>query len=167
MTTSRADRAASPELFRRLMSRFASGITVLTTVDGAKRPHGMTVSAFSSVSLDPPLVLVCVDRAASMLQVLDASAHFAVNILSREQEAISRRFSVEEMELRFDGIGHSLGTTGAPVLHEALAILECRRVARHDAGDHVIFIGQVVAGEMRTAARPLVYYAGEYGRVEA
>ena len=130
------------------------------------RAHGLTVSAFCSVSLDPPLILVCVDRNASMLNLLQSAEFFTVNILSREQESISRRFSVEEMELRFDGIGFSLGAFGTPALHDALAIIECRRVAFHRAGDHVIFIGEVVAGTVSEVARPLVYYAGEYGRVE-
>ncbi|MBC7895019.1 MAG: flavin reductase family protein [Cytophagaceae bacterium] len=158
--------ALTPDQFRQLMSRFASGITVLTAVDAHLRPHGMTVSAFSSLSLDPPLVLVCVDRSATMLDVLDASSHFAVNILAEGQEALSRRFSLEEMELRFEGVGHSTGIAGLPVLHGALATLECRRSARHDAGDHAIFIGEVVGGTLDPAARPLVYYAGAYGRVE-
>lgn len=166
MTASHADMALTPDQFRQLMSRFASGITVLTAVDARQRPHGMTVSAFSSLSLDPPLVLVCVDRSASMLDVLDAATHFAVNILAEGQEALSRRFSLEEMELRFEGVGHSSGIGGVPVLHGALATLECRRMARHDAGDHAIFIGEVMGGTLDQAARPLVYYAGAYGRVE-
>ena len=166
MTAPHADKALTSNEFRQLMSRFASGITVLTAVDGRARPHGMTVSAFSSLSLDPPLVLVCVDRSATMLDVLDAATHFAVNILAEGQESVSRRFSLEEMELRFEGVGNSPGIGGVPVLHGALATLECRRSARHDAGDHAIFIGEVVGGTLDPAGRPLVYYAGAYGRVE-
>lgn len=166
MTAPHASKALTPDQFRQLMSRFASGITVLTTVDGRGRPHGMTVSAFASLSLEPPLVLACVDRSATMLDVLDIATHFAVNILAEGQEGLSRRFSLEEMELRFEGVGHSSGIGGVPVLRAALATLECRRSARHDAGDHAIFIGEVVGGMLDSAARPLVYYAGAYGRVE-
>ena len=158
--------AVSADLFRQLLARFASGITVLTTVDARQRAHGMTVSAFTSLSLNPPLVLVCVDRAASMLTVLDAASHFAVNILAQGQDALSRRFSREEMVRRFDGIGYSLGAGGVPVLHDALAVAECRRTARYDAGDHAIFIGEVVAGTMSQGTRPLIYFAGSYERLE-
>lgn len=166
MTAPHAEKALTPDQFRQLMSRFASGITVLTAVDARLRSHGMTVSAFSSLSLDPPLVLVCVDRSATMLEVLDVATHFAVNILAEDQEGLSRRFSLEEMELRFEGVAHSSGMGGVPVLAGALATLECRRAGRHDAGDHAIFIGEVVGGSLDAAARPLLYYAGAYGRVE-
>lgn len=166
MTAPQADKALTPDQFRQLLGRFASGITVLTTVDARGRPHGMTVSAFSSLSLDPPLILVCVDRAATMLDVLDTGTHFAVNVLAEGQENLSRRFSLEEMELRFEGVAHSSGIGGVPVLHGALVTLECRRSARHDAGDHAIFVGEVVGGTLDPAARPLLYYAGAYGRVE-
>src|SRR5262245_39071569 len=102
MTASPADRALTPDQFRQLMSRSATVTTSLTAVHPSHPSHGMTVSAFSPLSLEPPLVLVCVDRSASMLEVLDAATHFAVNILAEGQESLSRRFSLEEMELRFE-----------------------------------------------------------------
>lgn len=166
MTAPDAERAVSPDVFRHLMSRFASGVTVVTTVDLAHRPHGMTVSAFCSLSLEPPLVLLCVDRAAGMIDVIDAATHFAVSILAEDQEGLSRRFALEEMELRFEGVRYDPGLGGAPRIHGAVAVVECRRTGRFDAGDHAIFIGEVVAGHVDPAARPLVYYAGTYGRVE-
>ena len=157
--------AVTPEQFRLLLGRFATGVTVLTTGDATHRPHGMTVTAFSSVSLDPPLVLACVDRAASMLSVLDAASHFAVNVLAAHQEDLSRRFAIEEMELRFDGVEWSKGAGGAPVLRESHASIECRRHSRIEAGDHVIFVGEVVGGRVDPDTRPLVYHTGTYGRV--
>jgi flavin reductase (DIM6/NTAB) family NADH-FMN oxidoreductase RutF len=166
MTTSEAGKAVTRDLFRSLLSRFASGVTVVTTVDERERAHGMTVSAFASLSLDPPLVLLCVDHAASMFGVLDAATHFAVNILAEDQAALSRRFSDEAMELRFDGIAWSPGTGGVPVLAGTAAAIECRRHAKHDAGDHAIFIGEVVGGSAEGGRRPLVYFRGTYGRLE-
>lgn len=159
-----APRGVTPGLFRTLMGRFASGVTVVTTMDERQRPHGMTVSAFSSLSLDPPLVLVCVDRAASMLGVLEASHHFAVNILADRQEALSRRFSDEAMELRFEGVDHRPGVSGAPVIESAHAVIECRRHSRYDVGDHCIFVGEVVAGHVAAEGGPLVFHRGAYGR---
>jgi flavin reductase (DIM6/NTAB) family NADH-FMN oxidoreductase RutF len=152
--------------FRSLMSRFASGVTVVTTVDDRRRAHGMTVTAFSSLSLDPPLVLICVDRAASMLEVLDTAGFFAVNILSDSQGRLSRQFSREEMELRFEGVPFHAGATSAPLIDGAHAVIECRRHARHDVGDHTIFVGLVVSGELNDTTAPLVFHRGIYGRLE-
>ena len=165
MTTSPGGQAASSELFRALLGRFASGVTVVTTLDAEGRAHGMTVSAFSALSLEPPLVLVCVAHAASMLGVLDAATHFAVNILSEEQEALSRRFADEAMELRFDGVEYARGAGGVPVLAHTVATIACRRHDRHDVGDHAIFIGEVVEGRVDGDRRPLVYHRGAYGRL--
>ncbi|MGQ0646905.1 MAG: flavin reductase family protein [Gemmatimonadaceae bacterium] len=166
MTASPADRALSPDQFRALMSRFASGVTVVTTLDGRGRAHGMTVSAFASLSLEPPLVLVCVDRNASMFEVLDVIPYFAVNILAEDQEALSRRFSDEEMELRFEGVAYSSGIAGVPLLAGTAANVECRRVARYDAGDHGVFVAEVAGGASVNDRYPLVYFRGSYGRLE-
>jgi len=153
-----------PDSFRSVLGRFASGVTVVTAVDGAGREHGMTVSAFCSLSLDPPLVLVCIDHDASMHELLHETSHFAVNILSSRQEALSRRFSHPEAD-RFDGIGYTRGASGVPILDDVLAWLECRIVARHAAGDHTIVIGQAEAGET-SGDRPLLYYRGGYAALE-
>ncbi len=152
------------DTFRAVLGRFASGVTVVTTRDGAERDHGLTVSAFSSLSLDPPLVLVCIDQCSSLHPVLGEAAHFAVNILASGQEALSRRFS-GIVGNRFDGIGYTRGLTGVALLDDALAYVECRVARRHDEGDHTIFIGEVEAAETRSG-HPLLYYRGGYATLE-
>ncbi len=152
------------DLFRAVLGRFASGITVITTRDAAGVPHGMTVSAFSSLSLDPPLVLACVAANATMRPVLDGTDAFGVNILCDAQEAISRRFA-GPVDDRFGGIGYSEGRLGAPILDDVLAWLQCRVVARHPAGDHVILVGEVADAGAREG-RPLLYYRGGYATLE-
>ncbi len=121
--------------FRSTLGRFATGVTVLTARDATGRDHGMTVSAFCSVSLDPPRVLCCVERSADMYPVIQGVSHFAVNILTTAQEAISRRFA-EERDDRFDGLGYARGVTGSVLLDDTLAYLECAVAARYDGGDH-------------------------------
>ena len=152
------------DLFRAVMGRFASGITVITarSTDGA--PHGMTVSAFSSLSLDPPLVLVCVGTEATMAPLLAEATAFGVNILGDGQEALSRRFA-GKLDDRFAGIGYTDGLLGAPILDEVLAWMQCRIVARHPAGDHVILVGQVEQADVRDG-KPLLYYRGGYASLE-
>lgn len=152
-----------PALFRSVLGRFATGVTVVTARDADGRDHGMTVSAFSSVSLDPPLVLCCIEHEAAMHPVLERTETFAVNILSASQEALSRRFSERELE-RFDGIGYERAQDGAPLLDGVLAYLECRTVARHEAGDHTIVIGEVENAEAYGGA-PLLYYRGGYNQL--
>jgi flavin reductase (DIM6/NTAB) family NADH-FMN oxidoreductase RutF len=152
------------DLFRAVLGRFASGITVITASDEAATPHGMTVSAFSSLSLAPPLILVCVANDATMAPLLARASSFAVNMLSDGQEALSRRFA-GKLDDRFAGVGYRLGEQGNPVLDDVLAWLECRIVARHPAGDHVIVVGQVDdAGVLD--GRPLLYYRGGYAQLE-
>jgi flavin reductase (DIM6/NTAB) family NADH-FMN oxidoreductase RutF len=153
-----------PDAFRSILGRFATGVTVVTTCDANGEDHGMTVSAFGSVSLVPPLVLVCIDHAASMYPAMEVATHFAVNILSAGQEALSRRFASQEPN-RFDGVGYVRGQTGAALLDDVLASLECRLVDRHTAGDHTIFIGEVEAATSRSE-RPLLYYRGGYAQLE-
>ena len=155
--------AIDPDEFRAVLGRFASGVTILTARAGDV-DHGMTVSAFCSVSLQPPLVLACVDRAADMSAIIGKSRHFGVSILAEGQEALSRRFS-ELPAGRFDGIGYTRGESGVILVDDALAHLECRRVASHEAGDHVIHIGEV---ERATSAQggPLLYYRGGYAQIE-
>jgi flavin reductase (DIM6/NTAB) family NADH-FMN oxidoreductase RutF len=154
-----------PDSFRSVLGRFASGITVVTTRDGEGRDVGMTVSAFCSVSLDPPLVQVCVDHAASLYAALVVSTRYGVSILAAEQEALSRRFATAESTRRFDGIGYRRGESGVLLLDDALAHLECRIVASHDTGDHTMFVGEVESATARNA-RPLLYYRGGYAQLE-
>ena len=154
-----------PDSFRSVLGRFASGITVVTTRDAEQRDVGMTVSAFCSVSLSPPLVLMCVDREASMFGVLRESGHFVVNILSSTQEAISRRFADVDDSERFEGIGYHAGRRGAAILDDVITYLECELVGCEEAGDHGIFIGRVDNAVILDGS-PLLYYRSGYARLE-
>ena len=154
-----------PDSFRSVLGRFASGITVITTVDADGHDVGMTASAFCSVSLLPPLVQACVDRTASMFQALQRAERFGVNVLAAEQEALSRRFAAVESSHRFEGIGYSRGENGVVLLDDALAHIECRMVSRVEAGDHMLFVGEVERATARDA-RPLLYYRGGYAQLE-
>jgi flavin reductase (DIM6/NTAB) family NADH-FMN oxidoreductase RutF len=153
-----------PATFRAALGRFASGITIITARDAEGRDVGMTLSAFSSLSLDPPLILVCVDHAASMAPVLATATVFAVNILSEDQEPLSRRFAKREID-RFDGVDFARGQTGVALLSGTLAHLECRAATRHVAGDHTILIGEVLSTDVHEG-NPLLYYRGGYGRFD-
>ncbi len=149
-----------PALFRSILGHFATGVTIVTARDDDLRDHGMTASAFCSLSLDPPLVLACVERTTEMYRVLSTVTQFAVNVLREDQEALSRRFA-EIMDDRFEGIGFDRGLTGAPLLHDVVATLECRLRDRLPGGDHQIFVGEVISGEV-LGGRPLIYYRGGY-----
>lgn len=147
--------------FQAVMSAFASGVTVVTTVDGAGRPAGLTVSAFSSLSLDPPLCLVCIDRRSPALAAVQASRRFAVNILGDGQQDLSVRFS-SRVEDRFADIAWQAGpATGCPVLPDALAWMECELTGVCAGGDHDILLGLLV-GTKRNEGKPLVYWNRGY-----
>jgi flavin reductase (DIM6/NTAB) family NADH-FMN oxidoreductase RutF len=150
--------------FRSALSRFASGVTVVTTKDEAGKLHGITVSAFSSVSLDPPLVLVCIERSAGSHQVFQQSGVFVVNILSSEQRDLSERFASQIPE-RFEGVVMTLNIDGIPVLSNCLANLECRVKLTADGGDHSVFIGEVESSTVREGD-PLIYFRGDYRNLE-
>ena len=152
------------DTFRAALGRFASGISVVTARDEKDRDHGMTVSAFCSVSLEPAYVLVCIGHDASMHDLMMSAEHVGISVLSNEQEALSRRFADPESD-RFDGIGYTRGEHGVALLDDALVHLECDVIARHEAGDHTI----VVCAVERAAAfdgRPLLYYRGGYAQLE-
>jgi flavin reductase (DIM6/NTAB) family NADH-FMN oxidoreductase RutF len=153
-----------PDAFRAVMGRFASGVTIVTATDADGNEHGMTVSAFASVSLEPPLIVICIDQAASIHDVLTDATYFAVNILASTQEAIARRFADTGAQ-RFEGIGFRNGENGAPVLNDALAFIECKRVSSTTKGDHTIIFGETVAASQRDA-RPLLYYRGGFAQLE-
>jgi flavin reductase (DIM6/NTAB) family NADH-FMN oxidoreductase RutF len=157
--------ALTPTEFRTALRHLAAGVTVVTTRDDDGRPSGLTAIAFTSVSLDPPLVLVCVDRAATAHPALRAHGRFAVNLLRRDQEAVSRQFA-ESGGDKFRDVPCHEGRTGLPLLDGALATLECRVVEAHEAGDHTIFIGHVEAAAVG-GGQPLVYFHGGYRSLEA
>ena len=150
--------------FRAVLGRFSSGVTVVTTRDKRKRDQGMTVSAFCSVSLDPPLVLMCIEHSASLYSTLESATHFTVNILSEGQEAIARRFA-ERGANRFDGLGYSRGQNGMAVLDDILGYVECKVYSRHEAGDHDVIIGAVEVA-VADEGKPLLYYRGGYAQLE-
>ena len=155
-------------LFRRAAGQFASGIVVVTTRGG----HAMTVSAFTSVSLDPPLVLFCAEKIARFHDAVLAEGSWAVSILAEDDEKTARWLATRGRPLdgQLDGVAHHPGpATGAPLLDDALAALECRTTAVHDAGDHSIVVGQVeaVTAPPETADRgPLLHYSGAYRRLD-
>jgi flavin reductase (DIM6/NTAB) family NADH-FMN oxidoreductase RutF len=149
------------EAFRSALREWTSGVTIVTSKSGGK-VHGMTVSAFASVSLDPPLVLVCADKTSNTHGVIAQSGVFAAHVLAADQARLSNRFASKvDEERRFEGLDFSTGATGAPILEGAVAVLDCRVTAAHDAGDHVIYVGRVE--EIRVGdGEPLVYHRGAY-----
>lgn len=151
----------SDEQFRAVMGSFAAGVTVVTTRDAGGRPLGLTVTAFCSVSAAPPLCLVCLSHGASALDALCDSGVFAVNLLSQDQAELSRRFAGDEAD-RFQGLEIERGPeTGCALLPEALGWLECRVWQRHPAGDHEVFIGELLSAGTRPG-QPLAYFRGRY-----
>ena len=164
-------REITPQEFRRTVGMFATGVTVVTTNVGGV-VHGMTANAFASVSLDPLLVLVCVDRAASMHGLLPQAEGFAVTILSAEQQELSSWFASKDRPAgpeQFDGIAwEPAPVTGCPVLSDGVAFVDCLVHERHEGGDHSIFLGKVVdLAPLRTDVDPLLFYAGAYRRLLA
>lgn len=153
-----------PDGFRRLLGHFATGVTVVTATDGSAHPVGMTVSSVASVSLDPPLLLVCLDHAADAHDPLVAAPRFAVNILTAAQEPLSRRFA-ETRPDRFDGVRSRRSDQGVPLLEGALAWIECERHAVHPGGDHSILIGRVTGGSAHDGT-PLVHFRGGYAGLD-
>jgi flavin reductase (DIM6/NTAB) family NADH-FMN oxidoreductase RutF len=152
----------TPE-FRRILGHWASGVAIVTTRTPDGRVCGLTANAFTSLSLDPLLVLVCIEKNADTHDCVREAGTFAVNILGSDGETLARRFAAWEVDRKFDGLAHHPEQTGAPVLDEALAWVDCRLVAQHDGGDHTIFVGEVLAGDAGTGT-PLLYYRGGYGR---
>lgn len=148
------------EAFREACARYATGITVATVIGADGHPQGLTANSFSSVSWNPPLVLVCVDHRAAVHEHFFASDAFAINILAEDQRELSVRFATAGAE-RFEGLDWEKGGTGAPLISGALAHLECRTTHRHVAGDHTIFVGEVVRAASREG-RPLVYFYRDY-----
>ena len=151
--------AVSPDAFRSALRRFASGVTIVTVAAGDEL-HGMTASSFASVSLDPPLVLVCLDKASRTLTLVSETKTFAVNVLRAAQQEVSRAFSRPGLK-PFASVAHRAGRNGAPVLDDAIAVLECTTFRVFEAGDHEVVLGEVTAAATR-AGDPLVYYDGAY-----
>ena len=150
----------SSEEFRTALSRFASGVTVVTSRDMEGRFHGITVSAFCSLSLDPPRVLICVEKTTGSFLALKTSDHFVVNMLSAEQRPISELFA-SQLPTKFDAVEFDEGIDGIPILLGCLTNLECRIISSFDGGDHSIFVGEVERTIVHDGD-PILYFRGEY-----
>jgi flavin reductase (DIM6/NTAB) family NADH-FMN oxidoreductase RutF len=148
-----------PQIFKNNLSHWASGVTVVTTKVG-EQYVGITASSFSSVSLTPPQILICVARKLHTYQAIQESGFFAVNILNTTQVAWGMRFAgmIPEITDRFEGIALTTAVTGAPILPEVLGWLDCQVRHAYEGGDHIIFVGEVVAGSSEHRGMPLLYY---------
>ncbi len=149
--------------FRAALGHFPSGVTIVTTKDASGRLHGITVSAFSSVSLEPPMILVCIEKTTGSHYALLESEFFVVNVLAEDQEHLSNRFA-SQIPNKFEGVAHRPGLGEIPVLADALVTLECRLAYAHEGGDHTIFVGLVEKSEIKDN-NPLVYWHGNYRKL--
>lgn len=145
---------------RRVMGHFATSVTVITSIRSSGEMHGLTANAFTSVSLIPPLLLICVDKKAESYPCFDESKIFTVNVLAADQEALSRRFAVSGGE-KFEGVSYKIGANGAPILDGALAFLECKVTQKIDGGDHTIYVGEIEQAETKEG-KPLLFFRGGY-----
>lgn len=150
--------------FRSALSRFASGVTVVTTRDESGKLFGITVSAFCSVSLEPPLVLICIEKSTGSHHAFEQSGRFTVNILSSNETGISEHFA-SLIEDKFAGVEHAVDEHGVPILPGSLATLQCKLFRALDGGDHSIFLGEVEHVIVRDAD-PLIYYKGGYRNIQ-
>jgi flavin reductase (DIM6/NTAB) family NADH-FMN oxidoreductase RutF len=151
----------SADDFRAAMGLRASGVSIVTARAGDEI-HGMTMTDFAGVSLAPPLALVCADKSANTLKLIQRGGNFAINLLARGQDALSNKFASKKEEwTRFDGLACGRAVTGAPLIPGAIASLDCRVVAQHDAGDHILLVGEIEAF-VRGEGEPLLYFRGGY-----
>lgn len=151
--------------FRQVLGRFPTGVAVVTSLAAGEAPVGLSVNSFTAVSLDPPLVAICVSRDSGTWASMRPSGAFCVNVLAEDQEALSRRFARPGAE-RFQGVGWDPSPSGAPRLHGVLAWIDCGIEAVHPGGDHEICVGRVRALDVERQDGPLVYFRGGYGRFE-
>lgn len=152
-----------PHTFRRSCAKFTTGVAIATVLDAGGSPQGMTVNSFTSVSLDPPLVLICIDRMSNMAEYFDNCSHYGINVLANSQISLSNRFAQRGHD-RFDGVDWRSGETGVPILPESLARFECFVRQRVLAGDHTILIGEVVQCSI-AEGEPLAYFDSSYRRL--
>jgi len=148
---------------RRVMGHFATGVTVITTVDKDGKPNGLTANAFMSLSLNPPLVLISVDKGATCYACFEMQNGFTVNFLSEDQEDISRRFATKGAD-KFAGIQWRAGSNGAAILEGVLAFVECKISQCYEGGDHTIVVGEILNANA-AGNRPLLFYKGKYQRL--
>lgn len=156
--------AVEPSEFRRILGHWTTGVAVIATTSRTGEPRGLTANAVASVSLEPPLVLACVERDADTHDTIRDAGVFAISVLVQDDERIARRFAGNDAADKFKGIAFRSEVTGAPVLEDALAWVDCEVHEVLDGGDHTIFVGLVVGGDAREG-EPLVYYRGGYSRL--
>ncbi|MFD5599352.1 flavin reductase family protein [Leucobacter sp. NPDC058333] len=149
-----------PRDLRAAFGQFATGVTVVTTVTPDGERIGVTANSFTSLSMDPPLVLWCPGRHLRSLPAFETATHFAINVLASNQHGLSGKFATGSTD-KFDGVAVREGIAGIPVLEGTLATFECETVARHEAGDHVIYVGQI-RRYAHAQAKPLVFHGGSY-----
>ncbi|MBI4458655.1 MAG: flavin reductase family protein [Acidobacteria bacterium] len=154
----------SKEKVRKVLGHFATGVTVVTTRQRSGVPWGFTVNSFTSVSLTPPLILICVDHGSESSRAMKEAEYFAVNFLAEDQEDISRRFATKSAD-RFQNLTYAEGVHGSPVLAGSLGFVECRKVASHSHGDHTVIVGEVLEADVHGGA-PLLFYGSAYARLE-
>lgn len=157
------DAAIDPLAFRNCLGQFPTGVCIITA-PGEDEPVGMTMSSFNSLSLDPPLILFSIDRRAKGLPQWEAAPSFVVHILSEDQRELSNRFARPGAN-KWEGLPYKPGPDGAPILAGAAAVFECRPHARHDGGDHVLFIARVERFKANPDRRPLVFCRGRYSEL--
>ncbi len=153
----------SSDEFRRACGRFATGVAIASVIAPDGLPHGLTVSSFTSVSLHPPLVLICLGHDVSMIEAFRCARHFGISILRDDQIAISQRFATKGLD-RFDGLAWRCGETGVPLLAGTLADIECSVHQRFASGDHDILVGEVIRARVDEGA-PLLYYGSRYRKL--
>ena len=148
------------EDFRRACGRFATGVTIASVLDAQGAPHGLTVNSFASVSLEPPLVLICLGHAVSIIEHFRAAKYFGINVLAEGQRDLSDRFARKGQD-RFDGLEWQPGETGVPLLEGVLAAVECAVHQRFTSGDHDVFVGEMLSARV-AKGDPLIYFASRY-----
>lgn len=156
-------KAVSSDEFRRACGRFATGVTIASVVDDNGTAHGLTVSSFTSVSLEPPLLLICLGHEVTMIEAFRRASHFGISVLREQDRELSTRFATKGHE-RFNGIGWHRGTTGVPLIDCALAAFECSVHQRFTSGDHDILVGRVVEARVEDGP-PLIYFASRYRKL--
>ncbi len=153
-----------PSTFRTVLGHFATGVAVITAIDG-EEPVGMACNSFTSVSLEPAMVLFCAAKSSTTWPRIQTAGKWAANILDEDGEEICRLFAQRGAD-RFAHISYGIGRSGAPVFRDALAFVDCETIAEYDAGDHVIVVGKVLELGYAAEGKPLLFYRGGYGRFE-
>ncbi len=156
----------SPETrldLRKALGNFGTGVTIVSTLSASGEPTGMTANSFSSVSLDPPIVLWSLLNTSPSLQAFDACGRFVINVLALDQLPLSKRFATS-MPNKFEGVAHQPGLAGLPVIEDCASVFQCKTVQRLEVGDHILFLGEIEAYHHHTDRDTLLYYRGQYAQ---